>query len=145
MDFSHDTCPKLCAPCLSFDVFLCFGLSCQVLSCSNMWHAVRTPLGLSMTCGVAWYHVISCHAMHCQVLLSSYLVKFHIDQQNQASVMGQRNIRSKALPRYDVIAVLWSVNSERAWATTSVPDIDLSEMRKKKQMPHQTLRNNSAT
>ena len=42
--------------------------------------------------------------------------------------MGQRNIRSKALHRYDVIAVLWSVNSETAWATTSWPDIDLSEM-----------------
>ena len=46
--------------------------------------------------------------------------------------MGQRNIRSKELHRYDVIAVLCNVNSETAWATTSVPDIDLSDMRKKK-------------
>ena len=138
MDFSHDTCPKLGAPCLSFDVFLCSGLSCQALSCSNLWHAVHLPLGLSMTCGVAWYHVISCHAMHCQVLLSSYLVKFHNDPSDppslrngtKPSVMGQRNIRSKELHRYDVIAVLCNVNSATAWTTTSVPDIDLSDMRK---------------
>ena len=58
--------------------------------------------------------------------------------------MGQRNIRSKELHRYDVSAVLCNVNSETAWATTSVPDIDLSDMRKKKQMPHRTL-HNSAT
>ena len=44
--------------------------------------------------------------------------------------MGQRNMRSKELHRYHVIAVLCNVNSETAWATTSVPDIDLSEMRK---------------
>ena len=136
MDFSYDRCPKLGAPCLSFDVFLCSGLSCQALSCSNLWHAVHTPLGLSMTSGFAWYHVISCHAMLHQVLLSSYLVKFHNDPSDapslrngtKPSVIGQRNIRSKALHRHHVIAVLWSVNSERAWATTSVPDIDLSEM-----------------
>ena len=75
-----------------------------------------------------------------QVLLSSNLIKFHNDPSDAPSVrngtkprvMGQRNIRSKALHRYDVIAVLWSVNSETAWATTSVPDIELSEMREKK-------------
>ena len=61
-----------------------------------------------------------------QVLLSSYLVKFHNDPSDapslrngtKPSVMGQRNMRSKELHRYDVIAVLWSVNSETAWATT---------------------------
>ena len=45
--------------------------------------------------------------------------------------MGQRNIRSQELLRNDVIAVLCNVNSETAWATTSVPDIALSQMRKK--------------
>ena len=58
-----------------------------------------------MTCGVAGYHVISCYAMHYQVLLSSYLVKFHNDPSDapslrngtKPSAMGERNMRSKEL------------------------------------------------